>query len=121
MTDPKTGSHAGEDRAYGAAVRFSAVVVVAALAVLGLALWWLTGCRTDSATDPLAECSALQRNLLAIGPSLILFAGGVACLVRTYRLWRSNARNWWVWQGAAWFLLVVMLLVLFMAAPLALR
>ncbi|MCG5431686.1 hypothetical protein LV457_05185 [Mycobacterium sp. MYCO198283] len=120
MTDPKTGSHAGEGRAYAAAVRFVAAVAVAALAVLGLALWWLSTCRTDSATDPLAHCSAVQRNLLAIGPSLVLFAGGVAGFVRTYRLWRSGAGNWWVWQGAGWFLLVLMLVVLTMAVPPAL-
>jgi hypothetical protein len=34
-------------------------------------------------------------------------------------VWRARGR-WWIWQGAGWFLLMLMLVVLGMTAPVAL-
>jgi hypothetical protein len=56
---------------------------------------------------------------LAIGAPLILFLGGVGAFVCTFRVWRARGR-WWIWQGAGWFLLMLMLVVLGMTAPVAL-
>ena len=67
----------------------------------------------------LDNCSALQRNTLAVGPAVVLFIGGVWAFVRTIQVWRARG-GWWIWQGAGWFLLMLMLLVLMMTAPLAL-
>ena len=39
--------------------------------------------------------------------------------MRTIQVWRAEGR-WWIWQGAGWFLLALMLVVLFMTAPQAL-
>ncbi len=122
MNSPTTSS--GSDspqarRTFADAVRFDAVVIVVALLVLGLALWWVSGCKSGSGADPLAHCTRLQRNTLAIGAPLILFLGGVGAFVRTFRAWRARGR-WWIWQGAGWFLLMLMLVVLGMTAPVAL-
>ncbi|MEO3758919.1 hypothetical protein ABGB19_11615 [Mycobacterium sp. B14F4] len=41
----------------------------------------------------------------------ILFVGGVGAFVRTYRLWKAE-EVWVAWQGAGWFLLILMLVCL---------
>ena len=122
MNSPTTSS--GSDspqarRTFADAVRFDAVVIVVALLVLGLALWWVSGCKSGSGADPLAHCTRLQRNTLAIGAPLILSSvvsahssarfgcGGPGAVGRT-------------WQGAGWLLLMLMLVVLGMTAPVAL-
>ncbi|ABM11250.1 MULTISPECIES: hypothetical protein [Mycolicibacterium] len=42
---------------------------------------------------------------------VFLFAGGVGALLRTYRQWKGGG-GWTAWQGAGWFLLLLMLLTL---------
>jgi hypothetical protein len=115
-----SGSDSAEGRrTFAGAARFAAVVVVVALVVLGLALWWVSGCKTAAGADQLANCGRLQRNTLAIGAPLILFLGGVGAFVRTIQIWRASGR-WWIWQGAGWFLLALMLVVLTMTGSAAL-
>ncbi|HEX2286747.1 MAG TPA: hypothetical protein VHI10_18320 [Mycobacterium sp.] len=41
----------------------------------------------------------------------ILFLGGVGAFVKTYRVWKEQGA-WPAWQGAGWFLLVLMLVCL---------
>jgi hypothetical protein len=122
MNTPTMSSGGDSDdarRIFAAAVRFTALVVVGAFLVLGLALLWVHGCKTGSGSGALAHCGSVRRNFLAVGPPLVLLLGGVWAFVRTIQLWRAESR-WWVWQGAGWFLLALMLVVLFMTAPLAL-
>lgn len=114
ISDPR------RDRAsFAAAGVFVGIVVAVALVVLFAALAWVNGCKSDDTDGALAACSAIQRNTLAIGPAVILFLGGAGAFVRTYQVWRAN-RGWWIWQGAGWFLLVLMMLMLTMTAPIAL-
>ena len=42
---------------------------------------------------------------------LLLFVGGVGALVWTYREWKAE-RGWVAWQGAGWFLLLMMVVAL---------
>ena len=42
---------------------------------------------------------------------VILFVGGVGALVQTYRVWKAEG-VWPIWQGAGWFLLMLMLVCL---------
>jgi len=42
---------------------------------------------------------------------VILFAGGVGALVQAYRVWKAEG-VWPIWQGAGWFLLLLMLVCL---------
>ena len=58
----------------------------------------------------------MQRTLLALGAPVILLIGGLWAFVRTYQLWRERG-TWWAWQGAGWFLLILMLLALTMGLP----
>ncbi len=104
-------------RTFARAARFTAADVATALVVLGLALWWVDGC---SSGQGLERCGVLQRNFLAIGAPLVLFLGGGWAFVRTIQVWRARGR-WWIWQGAGWFMLLLMLVVLVMTVPIALR
>jgi hypothetical protein len=99
------------------AVRFGAAVAVAAVAFLVVAALLVSTC--NGATVDTAACGAPQRTLLALGAPVILFVGGVRAFVRTYQTWRKE-QTWWAWQGAGWFLLTLMLVVLTMSlGPLA--
>ena len=40
-----------------------------------------------------------------------LFVGGVGALIQTYRVWKAEG-VWPIWQAAAWFLLLLMLICL---------
>ncbi len=106
-------------RTFAAAARFTGLVVVLAVLVLGLGLVWVSGCKSGAGDQALAHCGHLQRNAVGIGSPLILLLGGIGAFVRTYRVWRAGGR-WWIWQGAGWFLLVLMLVELTMTAPVAL-
>ena len=121
MDTPTMSSGAdGEQRkrTFAAAARFAGVVVAVAALVLVLGLVWVNGCKSGTGDEALAHCSGIQRNVLGIGSPLILLLGGLGAFVRTYQVWRARGR-WWIWQGAGWFLLVLMLVVL-MTAPVAL-
>ena len=116
---PDSGSPLRDRTTYAAAVKFGSVFVVLSLLVLFGALIWLSGCKSGGGQGALEHCSGLQRNTLAIGPAVVLAVGGVWAFVRTYQVWRARG-GWWIWQGAGWFLLMLMLVVLGMTAPMAL-
>ncbi len=107
-------------RMFADAVRFAGLVVAVAMVVLVLGLVWVNGCKSGTGDEALADCGVVQRNVLGIGSPLILLVGGLGAFVRTYQVWRAGGR-WWIWQGAGWFLLVLMLVVLTMTVPVALR
>lgn len=114
---PDTANPQRDRATFVSAVKLVAVFVAIALVVLLGSMAWMSGCKTG--TGALDNCSALQRNVLGVGPAVVLFVGGVWAFVRTYQVWRARG-GWWIWQGAGWFLLVLMLVVLFMTLPMAL-
>jgi hypothetical protein len=116
---PDTGNRQRDRSTFAAAAKHVGVFVVIALIVLVGALIWLSGCKSGSGHGALEQCSGLQRNTLAIGPAVVLAVGGVGAFIRTYQVWRAHG-GWWIWQGAGWFLLLLMLVVLGMTAPTAL-
>jgi hypothetical protein len=116
---PDTSDPQRDRATYAAAVKFGVVFIAIALVVFFASLAWVSGCKTGTGEGALDHCSSLQRNTLAIGPAVILFVGGVTAFVRTIQVWRARG-GWWIWQGAGWFLLVLMLVMLFMSAPIAL-
>lgn len=101
-----------EDREVRAAVRFAEVITAAALAFVVTAVLWVGSCDPVSAT---VACGRPYRTVLSLGAPVILTAGGLRAFVRTYRVWRARG-TWWGWQGAGWFLLTLMLVVLLMSA-----
>ena len=116
---PDTDNPQRDRAAFAAAAKFVGIFVAIALLVLLAAMAWLSGCKAGTGEGALDGCNALQRNTLAVGPALVLFVGGAGAFVRTYRIWRDRG-GWWIWQGAGWFLLVLMLVVLTMTVPAAL-
>ncbi|WP_245549740.1 hypothetical protein [Gordonia effusa] len=56
-----------------------------------------------------ASSDALRTALLITAPAIML-VGGLSALVRTYFAYRGG-RRWGVWQGAAWFLLCLALML----------
>jgi hypothetical protein len=96
------------------AVRFTIGVAVAGAAFLFVAAVWVSTC--GGSTADTVACGAPQRTLLALGAPVILLIGGLRAFVRTYQAWRRE-EPWWAWQGAGWFLMTLMLLVLTMSTP----
>lgn len=78
----------------GAAVTYTAAVV--ALAALAFAFF------AFGARDSVYAASLV--------PAL-LFLGGLGAFIRTYREWKAE-RGWAAWQGAGWFLMLLMLVTL---------
>ncbi|TGD89996.1 hypothetical protein BayCH28_05280 [Mycolicibacterium sp. CH28] len=78
------------------AFRAAVTYVVSVVALAGVAL---------------AAVAFWHSRIAGILVPVILFAGGVGALVQTYRVWRAEG-VWPIWQGAAWFLLALMLVCL---------
>jgi hypothetical protein len=106
-----------EDNEVHAAVRFGVLAAVAGLAFLIVAALWDSTCKGAMSVDTVA-CGAPQLTILALGAPVILLVAGIWAFVRTYRVWRDHG-VWWAWQGAGWFLMVLMFVTLTMGAPIA--
>jgi hypothetical protein len=108
----RPGDFRPDDPNVRAAARFAAGVAVAGVVFLVIAALWVSTC--DGNTVDTVSCGPLQRTLLALGAPAILLGGGLRAFVRTYQTWRSE-QTWWAWQGAGWFLMTLMLVVLTMS------
>ncbi len=104
-----------DDKEVQAAVRFAMLAAVAGVAFLVVAASWASTCKGAMAIDTVA-CGAPQLTILAFGAPLILLAAGSRAFLRTYRIWKSRG-TWWAWQGAGWFLFMLMLVTLTMGVP----
>jgi hypothetical protein len=115
---PPAGDRLGhEDNEVHAAIRFAILAAVAGVAFLIVAALWASTCQGAMSSDT-AACGAPQLTILGFGAPLILLAAGCWAFVRTYRVWRDNG-IWWAWQGAGWFLMMLMFVTLTMGAPIA--
>ncbi|WP_231995470.1 hypothetical protein [Mycobacterium sp. 1274756.6] len=94
------------------AARFALLITVVGVAVLIAAAWWASGC--DAGAMPDAACGVPQRAALALAAPVVLFAGATRAFVRTYRRYRAG-EQWWGWQGAGWFLLMLCFAILLMS------
>jgi hypothetical protein len=103
-----------EDQEVHAAIRFTLLAAVSGVAALIVAALWASTCK--GATVDTAACGAPQLTILAVGGPLILLAAGCWAFLRTYRIWRDHG-TWWAWQGAGWFLLMLMVVTLAMGVP----
>lgn len=110
-TEP--GTHR-DDPEVRSAIRFALVTAVLGVAFLIVAAVLARSC--EGMLDDSVTCGRPQRLVLALGAPVILFGGGVRAFVRTYRTWK-NRQVWWGWQGAGWFLMLLMLVVLTMSLP----
>ncbi len=85
------------------------VIALAALTAVVAAIW--AGGRAACADAATALCDSAAETAVLLGPTVILLAGGVGAFVRTYVEWRRG-RRWPFWQGAGWFLFVLMIVYL---------
>jgi len=113
-----TGDRLGQDdREVHTAVRFAVLTGLAGVAFLIVAALWDSTCTGSMSVDTVA-CGAPQLTILAFGAPVILLVAGGWAFLRTYRVWRDHG-TWWAWQGAGWFLMVLMFVTLVMGAPIA--
>jgi hypothetical protein len=106
-----------EDNDVHTAVRFAVLAAAAGVAYLIVGALWDSTCKGAMSVDTVA-CGAPQLTILAFGAPVILLAAGCWAFVRTYRVWRDHG-TWWAWQGAGWFLMILMFVTLTMGAPIA--
>jgi hypothetical protein len=99
------------------AIRFAVLAAAAGVGYLILAALWDSTCKGAMSVDT-AACGAPQLTILAFGGPVILLAAGGWAFVRTYRVWRDHG-TWWAWQGAGWFLMILMFVTLTMGAQIA--
>ncbi|BCI52058.1 hypothetical protein NIIDNTM18_13360 [Mycolicibacterium litorale] len=95
-------------------VRFTTTVALLGGAFLAVAAVWVSTCG-GSVADALA-CGVPQRTVLALGAPIILLAGAVRAFVRAFGS-RRRTDTWWAWQGSAWLLIALMVLVAVAGAP----
>lgn len=113
---PARGDHLGrEDDAVRAAIRWALWFAIAGTTFLVVAALWVGTCGVGADLDTVA-CGRPERTLLGLGGPAILAIGGIGAFVRTYRVWRAEG-TWWGWQGAGWFLMTLMLVMLTMGFP----
>ena len=96
------------------AVRFVIGVGAAGAIFLLGAMVWVVTCQ--GATADTLSCGAPQRTLLALMAPAVLLAGGARAFFRAHQNWRRGEIST-PWQGAGWFLLTSMLLVLTTSTP----
>ncbi|MCJ0902084.1 hypothetical protein [Rhodococcus sp. ARC_M6] len=93
---------------------FTIVVVGTALVVLLLDAL-AVGRQSGGSESGGSESGISGIGILAFAPSAVFLIGGLAAFVQTYRVWRRGG-TWPIWQGAGWFLMVLMLFSLGLAA-----
>lgn len=95
------------------AIRFAGVATLIGVAFLIVGAVLVGGC-DDAATT--GSCGTPVRAIFGLGAPAILVVSGLYAFYRTYRVWRVEG-TWWGWQGAGWFLMMVMLVALMGVSP----
>jgi len=104
---PDDGANQGtEDPAFRRAVIYGLSVIATAAVVCAIATVWAAN-RSACAAAETRLCDDAAKTAVLFGPGLILLAGGIGAFVHTYQRWRAD-RSWRVWQGAGWFLFILM-------------
>lgn len=89
----------------------SYVVSVLATAMLVFLLILLWSAQSECVDADTLLCDTTAETAVVIGPSAVLLIGGIGAFVETYLQWRRG-RAWPIWQGAGWFLFVLMVVYL---------
>lgn len=92
------------------AVLFDAATIVLALIAMAVAMVVGSGIG-DCPAEGSRLCTDTARMVVVVVPSALLLFGGIGAFVQAYRAWRRNG-TWPIWQGAGWFLFVLMLIYL---------
>ncbi|MCX8562650.1 hypothetical protein OS122_17305 [Mycolicibacterium mucogenicum] len=116
MLSPTTDRFRDDDPSVHEAARFGLVMGSLGVGFMVLAAIWVRHCHGFDTTACTWVNLKPGRTVLALAGPLFLFGSGVWAFVRTYRAWRGD-QVWWAWQGAGWFLLLLMSIVLTMSLP----
>ncbi|MFC9898448.1 hypothetical protein ACFVMC_32560 [Nocardia sp. NPDC127579] len=93
------------DGTFRRAAAYVIVVLSFAGLVAALTFWWAASRARCAAEAVLCDTSSAVA--VVFGPGAVLLLGGLGAFVATYLVWRRGGK-WVVWQGAGWFLLVMM-------------
>ncbi|MEU8897435.1 hypothetical protein [Nocardia sp. NPDC048505] len=94
------------DGAYRRAATYALAVIGLAALVAALTYWWAAA-RDRCADAEVVLCDTPAKVAVVFGPGAILLLGGLGAFILTYLAWRRG-RPWVLWQGAGWFLFVLM-------------
>ncbi|WP_054813137.1 hypothetical protein [Nocardia arizonensis] len=95
-----------DDGTFRRAATYVLTVLAVAAIVAAVAFTWV-GRREACADAEVVLCDATAQVAVVLMPALVLLFGGIGAFVRTYRVWRDGG-SWPIWQGAGWFLFVLM-------------
>lgn len=109
-----TARGGGDDQTYGRAVLYGVCVIGFSAIVFAAVNFW-AATRKNCAGAQTHVCDTPAQAAMMIGPSLVLLAGGIGAFVHTYQRYRDG-RSWRVWQGAGWFLFILMTAYLMISA-----
>ncbi|MGQ4615342.1 hypothetical protein [Nocardia sp. R7R-8] len=98
-----------DPRGFRRAATYVTSVLAAAALVFLLAVLWAAQRECPDADKLL--CDTAAQVAVVLGPAVVLLIGGIGAFVETYLQWRRG-RTWPIWQGAGWFLFVLMVVYL---------
>ncbi|GGN93617.1 hypothetical protein [Nocardia rhizosphaerihabitans] len=95
-----------DEQAFRQAAIYGLSVIAVAAVVCVLATVWAANRDACAAADT-RLCDDAAKTAVLFGPAVILLAGGIGAFVHTFQRFRAG-RSWRAWQGAGWFLFVLM-------------
>ncbi|WP_063052717.1 hypothetical protein [Nocardia arthritidis] len=98
-----------DPRGFRRAATYVASVLATATLVFLLSLAWAA--QRECADADRLLCDSTAQVAVVLGPAVVLLIGGIGAFVETYVQWR-HGRTWPIWQGAGWFLFILMLIYL---------
>ncbi|MBH0779854.1 hypothetical protein [Nocardia bovistercoris] len=104
------GKSWNDDGAFRRAGMYVLGVIAVAGVVAVVAYSWADR-RESCAGAEVVLCDNPSALVVVLVPALVLLGGGIGAFVRTYLVWRDGG-SWPVWQGAGWFLFVLMVVYL---------
>ncbi|ANA98518.1 hypothetical protein [Mycobacteroides chelonae] len=102
-----------DKRTFGRAMWFSLAFVAIAAMTLITTVMWIGQCSISLDVNE-ALCRRHGTPMIALASPAVLLIGGIIAFVQTYRSWKRH-ESWWIWQGAGWFLLLLMVVNLMLA------
>ncbi|WP_280251285.1 hypothetical protein [Nocardia abscessus] len=98
-----------DPRGFRRAATYVASVLTTATLVFLLILLWAA--QRECAGEDRLLCDDAAQVAIVLGPSVVLLIGGIGAFVETYVQWRRG-RTSPIWQGAGWFLFILMVVYL---------
>ncbi|GGK44559.1 hypothetical protein [Nocardia camponoti] len=95
------------DNTYRQAVTYGAAVIALTALCCAVGTLWTNG-RAACVDKGTWLCDGPAQVAVLIIPAVVLLLGGIGAFFRTYVVYREGSSRWPVWQGAGWFLFILM-------------